>query len=64
MNMAKYIQELPSIMTEYEKRFGPIPVGEIEIGPDEYYRVLKEALRTNTPLPDPYFPDRPEGALS
>lgn len=51
------------ILTEYQKRFGDPPFGEAEVGPDEYIRLLREAIETDTPAKDPFVKERAMGYI-
>ena len=49
------LQAVIDLRTAYEERFGECPVGSEEVGEDELYRLLKQAMDTNTPLPEPDY---------
>ncbi len=58
------VEDIRDVQAEYGRRFGPAPVDVMEVGGfDELLRVLVAALKSGTPLPDPYFPDLPEDAI-
>lgn len=65
MNVADMtVEHLFEAQLEYEKRFGPCPVGIMDGGgPEGLFALVKKALLNNQPLPESFHSDLPADAI-